>query len=111
MDAMITNRMTQAKERDERSLGLFNQLRERRGPKVRTSLCQEASFILNVVYSGNIEVAQCQLANKHGTHGSTGGHRSAGELRIINSITHRLIRARSHVHIQWMLQVRRPRSR
>ena len=92
MDVMITNRMTQAKERDERSLGLFHQLRERRGPIVRTSLCDETSFILTVVCSGNIEVAQCQLANKHGTHGPAGGHRSAGAYKIIRFITHRLIR-------------------
>jgi hypothetical protein len=43
---MITNRMSQAKEKDERSLGLFNQLRERRGLNVRTLLCHEASCIL-----------------------------------------------------------------
>jgi hypothetical protein len=43
---MITNRMSQAKEKDERSLGLFNQLRERRGLNVRTLLCHEASCML-----------------------------------------------------------------
>ncbi len=35
MDVMISERMTQAKEKDKRSLELFNQLLERRGPNVR----------------------------------------------------------------------------
>ena len=35
MDATIAERMTRAKEKDERSLELFNHLVERRGPNVR----------------------------------------------------------------------------
>jgi hypothetical protein len=38
MDAMITERMTRAREKDEHSLRLFNQLRERRGSSVRMGL-------------------------------------------------------------------------
>ena len=47
MDAIIAKRMAQAKEKDERSLELFNRLRERRGTNVRTLSCHEtSSFIL-----------------------------------------------------------------
>jgi hypothetical protein len=42
MDATIAEGMARAKEKDERSLGLFNQLLERRGPNVRIWLCQNA---------------------------------------------------------------------
>jgi hypothetical protein len=42
MDATISEGMTRAKEKDERSLELFNQLLERRGPNVRIWSCQKA---------------------------------------------------------------------
>jgi hypothetical protein len=43
---MITQRMAQAKEKDERSLELLNQLRERRGTNVGTLSCHEASSFM-----------------------------------------------------------------
>lgn len=42
MDATIAEGMARAKEKDERFLGLFNKLLERRGPNVRISSCQKA---------------------------------------------------------------------
>ena len=42
MDATIAEGMTRAKEKDERSLELFKQLLERRGPNVRIRPYQKA---------------------------------------------------------------------
>jgi hypothetical protein len=42
MDATIAEGMARAKEKDERFLGLFNKLLERRGPNVRIWSCQKA---------------------------------------------------------------------
>ena len=42
MDATIAEGMARAKEKDERHLGLFNQLVKRRGPNVGIWSCQKA---------------------------------------------------------------------
>jgi hypothetical protein len=49
MDAMISERMTRAREKDEQFLKLFNQLRERRGRNVRRRLSYKASFTLILI--------------------------------------------------------------
>jgi hypothetical protein len=49
MDALIAERMTRAREKDEQSLRLFNQLRDRRGANVRTRLSHKALFTLILI--------------------------------------------------------------
>ncbi|KAF8497905.1 hypothetical protein F5888DRAFT_1827820 [Russula emetica] len=72
MDDTIAEGMTRAKEKDERSLGLLNQLLERRGPNETSDL------------------AQCQCANTpHGTHRSTGAYKSAGRMFTYRGYSHR----------------------
>ena len=56
MDAMITERMARAREKDEQSLRLFNQLRERRGSNVRIRSHHRGSFTLIIISMARLRV-------------------------------------------------------
>jgi hypothetical protein len=105
MDAMITQRMTRAKEKDERSLELFNQIRERRGPTVGTLSCHDSSFVLTSSFvqdtsrlpddSGRIRVGRVDTEAQVRRELST-------PLSIVSS------KARSHVPLPRMHPARGP---
>ncbi|KAF8466093.1 hypothetical protein DFH94DRAFT_781924 [Russula ochroleuca] len=61
MDAMITKRMTLAKEKDERFLELFNQLRERRGPN-ETSGLSDTSMRISMGHAVRSVGTEAQVA-------------------------------------------------
>lgn len=51
---MITERMIRAREKDEQSLRLFNQLRERRGTSVRMRLSHGPSFLFILIFMAQV---------------------------------------------------------
>lgn len=109
MDAKIAEGMTRAKEKDERSLGLFNQLLERRGPNVRIWSCQQAFIHVDSVIVQETSTSPNANARIRMEHTDQRVHTKAQVreglsflLFVVSSMT------RSHLPIPWLLPPGRP---